>query len=106
MQVTSLGLGQLSGGILGGSSLVSVGVGGVDAARVTGARLGVMLLVSLAGTAQVLARTFICHKYVTGNVARSDSYAPPLEYDMKGCLATLTPVGWWTGHNLVPPPDA
>ena len=40
MQVTALGVGQVSGDILGGGSLVSVGGGGGGAAGVAVTRLG------------------------------------------------------------------
>ena len=99
--MTDLGVGQESGVILGGGSLVGrVGVGGGGAARVASSRLVSLCASALDGTAQVLALAGTGIITREGIGVRYSASDPPLGNDAKGGPATPTQVGWWPDRKF------
>ena len=81
-------------------------MGGGGSSGVDGDRMGGVWLNTLAWTVWVLARSGISHNTVEVNGVKSGASAPSFGTYMKGGLANPTPVWWWTGFQLVPPPGA
>ena len=107
IQVTDLGVGQESGLILGGGSLLlRSGLGGGGAAGVASTRLGGLCTGVLAVTVRVL--DLDSTGLNAGDVIGVSSFvsSPTLGPDTKGGLFTLTPVGWWPDCQLVYLPGA